>query len=149
MGELTDKQIDFFDGLRADLARACELQTYNIIHSMNDSPMNYWVQVGLPVEALCGLFAYIEHVSFDVTDSCAHSLSESEIIDIVNKFYYPVTVLDREPLSGSYYEIDLYVNWEEHASIPYQEGMPELHRDELLDYIRELSIRYDWKKEYA
>lgn len=137
---------EYFTRLKHELAAPGRLHAFNLTHSMNIRPQNLFAFVKTTPFTLCGVIAYIEHIAFDLTHAHGYAFEESEIIEIVNKFYFEVTRLDAEPL-GTYHEIDLYENWEAYAGFPLAEEMPELQRDGLLAYIQEMSVRNKWPLE--
>lgn len=135
----------YFTRLQQELAAPGRLHAFNFTHSMNLFPSNLFAYIKATPFTVCGVLAYISHVAFDVTHPLGYSLEESEFIEIVNRFYFDVTLLDAEPL-GTYHEIDLFENWESYAGFPLEERMPELHRDGLLAYIQEMAVRNAWGK---
>lgn len=140
---MSDKHHEYFTRLKKELAAPGRLHAFNLTHSMNIVPSNLFAFIKTSPFMLCGVLAYIEHVAFDVTHAHEHTLSESEFIEIVAKFYFDVTILDAEPL-GTYHEIDLYENWEAYAGFPMEEQMPALRRIGLLEYIQEMAVRNKW-----
>lgn len=144
MEKLTNKQQVFFDKLRKEWANQEVSYLYGLIHEMNIEPTCLFVYTNLTPPAMCGLIAYIEFVSFEITAAYNYSLSEEEIAEIIHTFYTEVTPLTTTTPCMVYDEIDLYWNWEYHSSFPYEQGMPEWYREGLLDYVREMSIRHQW-----
>lgn len=140
---LSDTHHEYFTRLKLELTSPGRLHAFNLTHSMNQYPSNLFAFIKASPFTLCGVLAYVEHLAFDLTHDHEHSLAESELIEIIGKFYFDVTILDAEPL-GTHHEIDLYENWEAYAGFPLVEQMPELHRDGLLEYLHEMSIRNAW-----
>lgn len=140
---VNERNAECFTQLKQELAGPRRLHAFNLTHSMNITPRNLFAFVKATPFTLCGVMAYIQHIAFDLTHKHGYALEESEIIEIVGKFYFDVTLLDDEPL-GTYHEIDLFENWESYAGFPLEERMPELHRDGLLAYIQEMAIRNKW-----
>lgn len=144
MNELTKEQQIFFNKLRAEWANQDVRYLYGLTHEMNIEPKYLFVYTNLTPQAMCGLIAYIEFVTFDITSACSYTLSEEEFIEIINQFYIPVSVIKNTPCK-EFNEIDLYWNWNYHSSFSYEQGMPEWKREGLLDYVKEMAIRYHWK----
>lgn len=134
---------EYFTRLKLELEGPGRLYAFNVMHSLSIVPRNLFAFINVTPFTLCGVLAYIEHFAFEVTHDHEHSLEPSELIEIIGKFYFDVTILDAEPL-GTYHEIDLYENWEAYSGFPMVEQMPELHRDGLLDYIQTMAVRNGW-----
>jgi len=118
---------------------------YELTHKFNKEPSKYFFSLKLPANALCILIVYIEQVAFDFqykSNRYQHTLTEDEIIELIRKFYYEVTILSAAP--DTYNEIDIYVNWEELGHLNLAEMFPELHRDELYSYIEKMAIQNNW-----
>lgn len=143
---ITVKDANYFRMLKAEIGKKEKMYAYNIVHEMSIEPKNLFLATNLTPDALAGIIAYIEFIAFPVTFECDVSLSEEEVLEIVNRFYREVQFLPAPPCQG-YVEIDLYENWEALTHYPFDTGIPELHRDGLMAFIKELSIRNNWKRE--
>lgn len=143
----TEKQDKLFNDLNKEYKRRGRKYVYNIIHQMNIVPKNTYVETNFTPLVMDGIMAYIQHVAWDTTHECCYSLGEDEVLEIINKFYTEVKFLD-EPYK-SYYEIDLYENWEANAAFDYENSMTEFQREGLLEYIKAMSIRNNWKQQVS
>lgn len=138
-----EHQKELFDKLKKEYNRRGRKYVYNVIHCMNIEPKNTYVEINYTPSVMDGIIAYIQHISWEITHKCCYSLGEEEILEIINKFYTEVKDLDKP--YKSYYEIDLYENWEANASYDFENGMPKFNREGLLEYIEEMSVRNNWK----
>lgn len=140
---IQESHLVYFKTLKEEFEKSDKLYLYNIVHCMNIEPRNLYVSVSLTPTALKGVIAYIEHIAFEYTNSFSYSLAEKELMEVINEFYADVKYLEDEP-NTKFQVIDLFYNWERHAVYPYEAGIPELHLDGMLDYIKDLSIRNKW-----
>lgn len=146
MTTLTKENEKYFEGLKKDLNEREQMFNYNIVHCMNFKPSNYWVSMNLNPNALEGLMVYIEQEAFEIGQLCGgYALTEQEVMEVVNEFYADVTILSERP-RGKCHEIDLFCNWENLTSHPFDDGMPELYREGLFDYLEDMSIRNNWSR---
>lgn len=140
---VNDRQTELFNKLKKEYNRRGRKYVYNIIHCMNIEPKNTYVETSFTPLVMDGIIAYIQYISWEITNKCCYSLGEDEVLEIVNKFYTEVKHLT-EPYK-SYYEIDLYENWEANASFDYENGMTEFYREGLPEYIEDMAVRNNWK----
>lgn len=132
----------YFSRLRREINNRDKSYEYNIVHWYDQPERDLFVSINLSRFALMGLIASIEKATIDYTVSKNYSLSAEEVMEIIDKYYMDVTYLE----NGTHVlrEIDMFHNYAYHVQFDYEKNMPELHRDGLLDYVVDLSIRNEW-----
>ncbi|WP_339193836.1 hypothetical protein MKY95_18920 [Paenibacillus sp. FSL P4-0176] len=85
-----------------------KINIYCLTHTHDTEPREYWVKAPYSVNVFNTLVAYIQFELSDIEQS--YGMDQEDLIKILEQFYDCKQT--EKPDRGTYFEIDLYYNWE-------------------------------------